>query len=616
MTVNRIPLDLILGNTYQQRLEEDKDHIQKLARSILDQGLLETPVGRRIKGSDNVELCFGMSRLAAFKVLHADKKIRKERGDVFAHMPVDLRKLSDRQMFEMATAENIARKDLTIIEKARAMQLYMTVFEAKRTEAGNLFGYKPGSVSNIINLLELPEKIQMMVHSGELPERSARQFLHVSRADETLATEAAQHVVDDPESSPDTLRTTLLAAMNKATHMLQDNWQSSVGGRWWKLDDDFPASTPNITRAANAIAPLATPPGKDGQFNIAGVHGSDGPEITETLNVRVTARKIVELLGIGNTVEEIVRLYGYPEEAVRRISWIGDPPACSNCKYAAVLAGSTYCGLEPCAKQKQETWKELEFAKVSRKRAYKGIRRYNKRDDGAAFEHPGYEYHLNGAVRQAIEPFFDKALEAKGKADGDLRLKLTNPKTYGQHGHTESRMVALVIVGDTLKKAKAKAEKAGARQDDDWETQHLERQLQDKISDQVYDAAVPLIAPFFKDIKGDVALTLMYAFERGDFADFGQEEPFEGWADWSTRKRNTELQKYLANVLIRKVAGGTWSEKAVAKVPKLEAFGQVVGLDFPEGWADEALIEPVIEAEGDDGAGEGSEEEAAKTDPA
>jgi ParB/RepB/Spo0J family partition protein len=189
------PLENILPNPWQTRLLEDPEHIRRLAEDIRARGMLQTPIGRwNPDGSGTVQLAFGHSRLAAFRLL----------GE--ATMPIDLRELTDREMAELAIAENAHRQDLTAIEKAGALQRYCAEFGATQAEAGALFGLTQSAVANLIRLLKLPEPVKAMVRDGRLPERMARTLLAVNKVSEAKVLKIARAVAEaEPRAREETL---------------------------------------------------------------------------------------------------------------------------------------------------------------------------------------------------------------------------------------------------------------------------------------------------------------------------------------------------------------------------------------------------------------------------
>jgi len=191
--IQNIPLEQVHSNPYQTRVVVDDEHLRALADDIAKRGLLQVPIGRWVATAKNgavehghVELSFGHSRFAAWQMACP--------GEPF---PVDVRELTDREMSDLAAAENAKRKNLTAIETARAILRRVEEFHLTQLEAAEPFGYTAqGSISNLLRLLKLPSAIQDKVQSGDLSERIARRLIPVARvapeAVEKLAAEAMQ----------------------------------------------------------------------------------------------------------------------------------------------------------------------------------------------------------------------------------------------------------------------------------------------------------------------------------------------------------------------------------------------------------------------------------------
>ncbi|NMC30726.1 MAG: ParB/RepB/Spo0J family partition protein [Pelolinea sp.] len=192
MSIQEIELDRILPNPFQTRNSEDAEHIQNLVESIRMHGLMQMPTARisagkeiSINGSDPkpmVELAFGHSRFAAFKIL------REQMPASFGSMPLNIVELTDLQMFEMAVAENRERKDLTPIEEAKAMQRYQDEFKKTSAEVGKLFHLSDSAVRGKMRLLDLPVEIQDKV-GRELTEGAARELLTFESLPDVLKAE-------------------------------------------------------------------------------------------------------------------------------------------------------------------------------------------------------------------------------------------------------------------------------------------------------------------------------------------------------------------------------------------------------------------------------------------
>ncbi|MFF4010682.1 ParB/RepB/Spo0J family partition protein [Streptomyces sp. NPDC001717] len=84
-------------------------------------------------------------------------------------------------------AENLEREDFDVIERARGVQqLVETCAEqgkehGAKSRAAERLGKSPSWVTNQLVLLELPEEIQQMLSSGELPERDGRALARAAK---------------------------------------------------------------------------------------------------------------------------------------------------------------------------------------------------------------------------------------------------------------------------------------------------------------------------------------------------------------------------------------------------------------------------------------------------
>jgi len=218
-------------------------HGAEVAASIAKVGLLQIPVGRLIppaQGSHDglVQLAFGHTRLAA---------VRKN-GNLT--MPVDVRVLTDEQMFELAVRENLERKDLTPIEEARAMAHYRDDFHKTSEEIGELFHLSGSAVRNKMRLLELPAPVQAQVEGGQIGEGTARKLLAVQRLAPERVEEAATELADGGFDTSDRISDEIGRVLQaEAFCMLSSYDAKRTGGD----DDDDPDDK---VRAGKGLWPL------------------------------------------------------------------------------------------------------------------------------------------------------------------------------------------------------------------------------------------------------------------------------------------------------------------------------------------------------------------------
>lgn len=190
----RIPLDRLFDNPWQTR-QLNPDKVASLAEDIRATGLLQPPVGRMVnregqgirldeiftsdtiaelKASDViVQIAFGHHRLGAFRKLHQDLPD----DDRWSAFPVELQDLSDEQMALYGWAENEHRGDLNTVEKALAIQRYVTDFGWTQDQVAKKLGLDRSTVANKLRLLKLPEEAIDALRVGTISERQALPLL-------------------------------------------------------------------------------------------------------------------------------------------------------------------------------------------------------------------------------------------------------------------------------------------------------------------------------------------------------------------------------------------------------------------------------------------------------
>jgi len=148
-----IDINRIKPNKYQSRMEFDQEKLKELASSIKREGVVQ-PIIVSPSG-DNYQLVAGERRWWAAKMAELKE------------IPAVVRRVTDREMFEISLIENIQREDLNPIEEARAFQRLMKEFNLSQQELADHLGKTRPTVANILRLINLPEEIKELV-SGKL----------------------------------------------------------------------------------------------------------------------------------------------------------------------------------------------------------------------------------------------------------------------------------------------------------------------------------------------------------------------------------------------------------------------------------------------------------------
>lgn len=166
-----IPLDQIVANPYQPRLEFDDDTLRELADSILIHGVIQ-PITVRKAGKGRYEIISGERRVRA-SILAGLEEI-----------PAHIRLANDQEMVEMALIENIQREDLNAIEVSLSYQRLMNECGLRQEELGERVGKKRSTVNNYLRLLKLPDDIQAAVKKAKITMGHARALINIDDPDD------------------------------------------------------------------------------------------------------------------------------------------------------------------------------------------------------------------------------------------------------------------------------------------------------------------------------------------------------------------------------------------------------------------------------------------------
>lgn len=122
--------------------------------------------------------------------------------------PEDRRKLScqtstvsEAEAMDKNIIENLERKDLSPIDKAHGMRRMQERFQKTGAQIAQVYKCAQSYVSNLIKLTLLPEKVQMQVHTGEMPVSAALELSNLQPADRDIV---LSQIVQDTQ--PATLR--------------------------------------------------------------------------------------------------------------------------------------------------------------------------------------------------------------------------------------------------------------------------------------------------------------------------------------------------------------------------------------------------------------------------
>lgn len=165
--IESVEVSRVRPNPFQPRADFNEEEIASLAESLKRQGVLQPVVVRPAEG--------GLYELVA-----GERRWRASQKAGLDRIPAVVREVDDRRMLEMALVENLQRRDLNPIEKARAFRRLIELNSWTQEEVADAVGLGRPTVTNFIRLLELPPEVQEAVSRGTITMGHARALLGVT----------------------------------------------------------------------------------------------------------------------------------------------------------------------------------------------------------------------------------------------------------------------------------------------------------------------------------------------------------------------------------------------------------------------------------------------------
>ena len=176
-----LPINAIVPNPNQPRVDFSEERIEELTASIKKDGLLQ-PILVRPSGS-------GYEIVAGERRWQACKRLNK------ATIPAKILVVNDIESQQIALVENLQRDNLNPIEEARGYKRLIDLSGCMQKELAVAVSKKPTTISNALRLLDLSEEIQDLMLEGLITSGHGRAILSVP--DEEARIRLAKKVVDE-----------------------------------------------------------------------------------------------------------------------------------------------------------------------------------------------------------------------------------------------------------------------------------------------------------------------------------------------------------------------------------------------------------------------------------
>jgi ParB family transcriptional regulator, chromosome partitioning protein len=161
----------VYNNPKQPRREFVEEHLQELAQSIRNEGVLEPVVVRKRENGE-------------YELVSGERRVRASILAELAMVPAVCRMVSDSDMLRLGIIENVQREDLNPIELARAYGQLLEEMQCTQEELSNVVGKRRATITNTMRLLQLPEDIQDHVIQQTITMGHARALLSLGSPEE------------------------------------------------------------------------------------------------------------------------------------------------------------------------------------------------------------------------------------------------------------------------------------------------------------------------------------------------------------------------------------------------------------------------------------------------
>ena len=177
--ISTLPLQKIEPNPNQPRKQFDEEHLETLADSIREHGLLQPLAVRDMGGY--------------YQIIAGERRWRACRLADLQEVPVVIIEADDKKVMELAMVENLQRQDLNPMEEAEGYYSLIHDFDLSQEQVAERVGKSRPAVANALRLLNLKGELRDMVTDGKLSAGHARALL--SLPNEKLQKSAAQKVI-------------------------------------------------------------------------------------------------------------------------------------------------------------------------------------------------------------------------------------------------------------------------------------------------------------------------------------------------------------------------------------------------------------------------------------
>jgi ParB family transcriptional regulator, chromosome partitioning protein len=173
-STNSVDIDLIEINKDQPRKFFDEEKIKELSDSIVSHGLIQPIIVTKLDAGK-------------YQIIAGERRYRACKLAGLKEIPIIVKKLSQKDILEIALIENIQRQELTAIEEAEGFQQLINDYGYSHADLATAIGKSRSHVANLVRLNKLPDSIKNMINDGKLTMGHARCLIGIENAEDLAA---------------------------------------------------------------------------------------------------------------------------------------------------------------------------------------------------------------------------------------------------------------------------------------------------------------------------------------------------------------------------------------------------------------------------------------------
>ncbi|PIE61531.1 MAG: chromosome partitioning protein ParB [Desulfobacterales bacterium] len=153
----------IRPNRYQPRIRFSEEELERLKKSIAQQGVLQPLLVRKMDG--------------AYELIAGERRLRAAKAASLTEVPVIILDLTDEQVLEVSIIENIQRENLNVLEEAEAYFRLIDEFGYTQEKVARKIGKNRSTIANLLRLRVLPQQIKDSLLAEKISMGHARALL-------------------------------------------------------------------------------------------------------------------------------------------------------------------------------------------------------------------------------------------------------------------------------------------------------------------------------------------------------------------------------------------------------------------------------------------------------